>query len=109
MRKPAAAPTGEVSTAKLEADGGLAVILKLRKEGEDTWVSVAATGAEGDAKKTADEITARAQGWEFKVPAYKAQSILKRRADLFEVELIQKVQPACAPLSAMRISLPRQA
>lgn len=84
VRKPAAAPAGEVSTVKLEADGGLAVTLKLRKEGEDTWVSVEATGAEGDAKKTADEITARAQGWEFKVPAYKAQSILKRRADLFE-------------------------
>jgi Domain of unknown function (DUF4340) len=84
VRKPAAAAAGEVSTVKLEADGGLAVTLKLRKEGEDTWVSIEATGAEGDAKKTADEITARAQGWEFKVPAYKAQSILKRRADLFE-------------------------
>jgi len=84
VRKPAAAPAGEVSTARLEADGGLAVTLKLRKEGEDTWVSIEATAAEGDAKKTADEITARAQGWEFKVPPYKAQSILKRRADLFE-------------------------
>ena len=46
--------------------------------------SLEATGAEGDAKKTADEITKRTQGWEFKVPAAKAQSILKRRADLFE-------------------------
>ncbi len=84
VRKLAAAPTGEVSVAKLEADGGLAVTLKLRKDGEDTWVSIEATGADGDAKKTAEEITARVQGWEFKVPANKAQSILKRRADLFE-------------------------
>lgn len=79
----AAAPAGDVSVAKIEADGGLAVTVRLRKEGEDTWVSLEATGGDGDAKKTADEITKRTQGWEFKVPAYKAQSILKRRADLF--------------------------
>ena len=86
VRKPAAAaaPAGDVSVAKIEADGGLAVTLRLRKEGEDTWVSLEATGADGDAKKTADDITKRTQGWEFKVPAHKAQSILKRRADLFE-------------------------
>ena len=86
VRKPAAAAgAGDVSTAKIEADGGLAVTVRLRKEGEDTWASLEATGADGDAKKTADEITAkRTQGWEFKIPAVKAQSILKRRADLFE-------------------------
>jgi len=81
----AAAPApGDVSVAKIEADGGLAVTVRLRKEGEDTWVSLEASGADGDAKKTADDITKRTQGWEFKIPAHKAQSILKRRADLFE-------------------------
>jgi hypothetical protein len=86
VRKSAAAPApgGEAGVAKIEVDGGLAVTLRLRKEGEDTWVSLEATGAEGDAKKTAEDIAKRVQGWEFKVPAYKAQSILKRRADLFE-------------------------
>jgi len=39
---------------------------------------------EGDAKKTADEITARTAGWEYKLSANKADSLLKRRADLFE-------------------------
>ena len=80
----AGAPAADVSTAKIEADGGLGVTLKLRKVGEDTWASIEATGADGDAKKTADDITKRTQGWEYKIPAYKAQSILKRRADLFE-------------------------
>jgi len=83
VRKPGGAGT-DAGIAKLEADGGLAVTLKLRKDGDDTWVSIEASGADGDAKKTAEDITHRAQGWEFKVPAYKAQSILKRRADLFE-------------------------
>ncbi len=84
VRKPPAAPAGDVSTAKIEADGGLAVTVRLRKEGEDTWASIEATGADGDAKKAAEDINKRTQGWEFKIPAFKAQSILKRRADLFE-------------------------
>jgi hypothetical protein len=86
MRKPAAPGTagGEAGVAKIEADGGLAVTLKLRKEGEDFWGTLEAAGSEGEAKKTADEIAAKAQGWEFKIPAGKAQAILKRRADLFE-------------------------
>jgi hypothetical protein len=82
VRKPGT-PGGEAGVAKIEADGGLAVTLRLRKEGEDHWLALEATG-DGDAKKTADEIAAKAQGWEFKIPAAKAQAILKRRADLFE-------------------------
>jgi len=74
---------GEVATARLEADGGLTVTLRLRKDGEDTWVSLAATG-DGEAKKTADDITARSKDWEFKISPAKASSILKRPADLFE-------------------------
>jgi len=85
VRMPAAAAApGDVSVVKIEADGGLAVTVRLRKEGADTWVALEAGGADGDAKKTAEDITTRTQGWEFKVPAHKAQSILKRRADLFE-------------------------
>jgi hypothetical protein len=68
----------------LEADGGLAATLTLRKEGEDFWLSVEAKGADGEAKKTAEDIMHRVQGWEFKLPAGKAQAILKRRADLLE-------------------------
>jgi Domain of unknown function (DUF4340) len=85
VRKAAAAPpASDLSVAKIEADGGLAITVRLRKEGDDTWVSLEASGAEGDAKKTAEDIVKRTQGWEYKVPAYKAQAILKRRADLIE-------------------------
>jgi Domain of unknown function (DUF4340) len=82
VRKPEGA-AGEVSTARLEADGGLTVTLRLRKDGEDTWLSLTATG-EGDAKKTADDIAARSKDWEFKISPAKATAILKRPADLFE-------------------------
>jgi len=86
VRKAAAAApaAGDVSLAKIEADGGLAITVRLRKEGDDTWVSFEATGAEGDAKKTAEDVVKRTQGWEYKVPTYKAQAILKRRSDLVE-------------------------
>jgi hypothetical protein len=56
----------------------------LRKEGADYWLTVAAQGAEGEAKKTAEDIMGRAQGWEFKLPAAKVTALLKRRADLLE-------------------------
>jgi hypothetical protein len=56
----------------------------LRKQGEDYWLTVAAQGADGDAKKTAEDITRRTQGWEFKLPADKVTALLKRRADLLE-------------------------
>ncbi len=84
MRKLDATPTGDaVSVIRLEAEGGLGVTFRLRKDGDARWLSIVATG-EGDAKKKADEVNARAAGWEFKIPQWKADQIGKRRADLFE-------------------------
>jgi len=83
VRKLDPAAAGETSVVKVEGDGGLVATLTFKKAGEDHWLSISATG-EGDAKKAADEILARVQGWEFKLPAGRASSILKRRADLFE-------------------------
>ena len=84
VRRAGASQGPEAGTVLLEADGGLKVTLRLRKEGDDYWLTAEASGADGEAKKAAEEIMRRAQGWQFKVSATKAQSILKRRADLFE-------------------------
>jgi hypothetical protein len=84
MRKLAATPSGDkVSVMTLEADGGLKVVFRMRKDGDASWLSFAASG-EGDAKKQADEINAKSNGWEFKLPGWKADAIGKRAADLFE-------------------------
>jgi len=84
VRKLSAGGGDAVGAAKIEGKDGLGVTLKLRKQGEDDyWLSLTAAG-EGDSKKTADEITQRTQGWEFKIPKWKAEAILKRRADLIE-------------------------
>ena len=67
VRKTAATMTGnDVNVIRIEADGGLGVTLRLRKQGEDYWLALEAAGGEGEAKKTAEDIAKRVQGWEFK-------------------------------------------
>ncbi|MGE0768983.1 MAG: DUF4340 domain-containing protein [Hyphomicrobiaceae bacterium] len=84
VRKLATPPTGDkVQVIKVEADKGPIVTFHLRTDGDAHWLSLSATG-EGDAKKQADEINAKAKGWEYKIPKWKADQIGKRRADLFE-------------------------
>jgi hypothetical protein len=79
-------PIGEnVSVITTESTDGLTVTFRLRRESEPSaaWLSFTATGT-GDAKKAADEINAKAAGWEFKIPDWKANQIGKRAAELFE-------------------------
>ncbi len=85
VRKLGAVPTGDkVSVIKLEAEGGLVVTFYLRADGDNRWLSFSATGAEGDAKKSAEAINAKAKGWEFKILKWKAEQIGKSAADLLE-------------------------
>lgn len=84
VRKLAATPAGDgVSVIRLEADNGVIITLRVRKEGDAHWLSYAAAG-EGEAKKQADEITARGQGWEFKLPPWKVDAVMKKRDNLYE-------------------------
>lgn len=84
VRKLDATPAGDkVSVLTLESEGGPKVTFRLRKEGDAAWLSLSAVG-EGDAKKAADDINAKATGWEFKIPTWKADNMGKRAADLFE-------------------------
>ena len=79
-------PIGEnVSVITTETTDGLTVTFRLRREDKPAaaWLSFTAAGT-GDAKKAADEINAKASGWEFKIPDWKANQIGKRAAELFE-------------------------
>jgi hypothetical protein len=79
-------PIGEtVSIITTETTDGLTVTFRLRREATPAaaWLSFTAAGT-GDAKKAADEINAKASGWEFKIPDWKANQIGKRAAELFE-------------------------
>lgn len=84
VRKLDATPSGDkVSVVKLEAEGGINITFRLRKDGDSNWLSLTATG-EGDAKTKADELNTRHGGWEYKIPQWKVDQIGKRREDLFE-------------------------
>jgi hypothetical protein len=84
VRKVDAMPSGDgVNTVSFSSSGGLEVTMRLRKDGDAMWVSLSASG-DGDAKSAAEAINIRTRGWEFKIPGYKADALLKRRADLIE-------------------------
>jgi hypothetical protein len=74
---------GDVSTATLETEAGLKVTFRFRREKDATWLAISARG-DGDAKKAAEDLTQRTNGWEFKILPSKADATLKRRDDLLE-------------------------
>ena len=85
VRKLAAPPAGDgVSTVKIEMRDGPPRRCACARTATRTGCPSTATGGEGDAKKAAEEIAARTKDWEFKIPAVKAEAILKKRADLLE-------------------------
>jgi hypothetical protein len=85
MRKLAEPPKGDgISTVRIELKDGPTATLRLRKDGDAHWLSIVATGEGEAAKKAAEEIASRTKDWEFRIPAFKAEAILKKRSDLLE-------------------------
>jgi Domain of unknown function (DUF4340) len=84
VRKIDAKAAGDgVNTVSLSTSERLEVTIRVRKDGDAAWVSLEASG-DGEAKSAAEAIKTRAGGWEFKIPGYKADAMLKRRSDLLE-------------------------
>ena len=84
VRKPETKPGGdEASTVAWELENGLRVTLKIQRDDGGAWLSIEATG-EGEAKKGADALMARAKGWEFRISKTNADSILPHHDDILE-------------------------
>lgn len=83
VRKASATPTGDAGTVSFETDDGLKLSLKVRREKDGVWVTVEPSG-DGPAKTAADEIRTRTAGWEFEAIPSKADTMLKKKADLIE-------------------------
>lgn len=84
LRKLEMTPAGpDVMVSELKADNGLKVTFRLRKEGDQDWLSLSAEG-EGEAAKQAKEINARVKGWEYKIPSWKADGLFRTRSDFLE-------------------------
>jgi hypothetical protein len=83
VRKQAGKEGGEAGKVSFETDNGLKVTMTIRREKDGAWATLEASG-EGDAKKAADEIAARAKDWEFEIIPSKADTMLKKQSDLLE-------------------------
>jgi hypothetical protein len=83
VRKSSGTTGGEAGAVKFVTDIGLKIALKVRREKDGAWMTIDATG-EGDSKKTADDIKTRTAGWEFEILPSKADTMLKKEADLLE-------------------------
>lgn len=83
VRKATGVPGGAAGKITLDIDKGLKVTLKVRRDKDATWTTIEASG-DGDAKKEADEINGRTAGWEFEILPSKADTMLKKNADLLE-------------------------
>lgn len=84
LRKLASTPVGpRISVTKLETKTGMTVAFRLRREGDDHWLSIGAEGS-GDAEKPANDINNRVAGWEYKIPSWKAEALFKGPSDFFE-------------------------
>ena len=82
-KAPANLTEGAAGTATLEMDNGLKIAMRIRRDSAGTWATLDVSG-EGDARKAADEIKTRSDGWEFEIMPSKANTLLKKRDDLLE-------------------------
>jgi hypothetical protein len=83
VRKAGATGGTNIGSATLTTSDGLKLDLRVRKDGDASWLTVTATG-NGESRKTADDINGLASGWEFKVPPTQVERIFKKYSDLIE-------------------------
>lgn len=94
--KPAAEITGPTeASAHLVTFDGASITFKMVKQGDDSWVTITATG-NGDGAKTASEITDRTHGWAYKLPEGRAKTLETKLSDL-EASATPATPPAGAP------------
>ncbi len=74
-------PEKGVTTASFTTFDGLTIDLRLFDRDKTNWVAVAAAGS-GKAAAEAKSIDAKASGWRYAIPSYKAQTLRTKLADL---------------------------
>ncbi len=82
---PASAPDPKaLSHATFHTFDGLALDVTGHKDGTRTLISVAASSTDKSTEPQAQALTARTQGWEFEIPAYKYDAIFRPLEDLLQ-------------------------
>jgi Domain of unknown function (DUF4340) len=76
---------------------GLTVTVNVIQQGQDYWATVSADGTGPDARNEAREINARASGWAYKLPAFKAQQFMTPLESLLKPKGGAAAPPPPAP------------
>jgi hypothetical protein len=69
--------------ATFKTDTGYKPTIEFRSDGSKVWARVAGTG-EGGAKADVEDLTRRADGWEFELPMTELNAVLVKMSDLVE-------------------------
>ena len=69
--------------ATFETDSGYKPVIEFRGDGSKVWIRVTATGTDAS-KSEVDDITTRANGWEFQVPQTELNAVLVKMQDIVE-------------------------
>ena len=69
--------------ATFETVAGFKPTIEFRSDGSKVWAKVSATG-EGGVKADVEDLTRRADGWEFELPMTELNAVLVKLADLIE-------------------------
>lgn len=84
VRKAApATPDKNAGKITMNIDPGLTIALNIKRDDGGTWAALDVSGKD-NAKDAAEKLKARVAGWEFKILPSKANTILKKQADLLE-------------------------
>jgi hypothetical protein len=95
--KPAAREPGEkIGTCDITTTDGVKISVTVFKAGKDIWAQFAAAG-EGDAKKDADALQARVNGWAYQLGSWKEQAFVPTLDDLKASEPEKKPAETAAP------------
>jgi len=76
-------PDKDVTTASFTTFDGLSVEVRLIERDKDNWVAISATGS-GSAEPEAKKIEDKVARWTYAIPAYKANLLKTKLADLIE-------------------------
>jgi len=80
-------PDGETIQATFETRDGLSLTIDAVSKDDSTWARLKAgtmADAKPEARKRADEINKRVEGWVYKLPGFKATRLTRRVADMLK-------------------------
>ena len=81
----AADPSPDAVTTMFETFEGARIVVRTETSDDDSWITLEATSIEQDIESVAT-LNARVEGWQFRIPQYKANQLTRRWDDILKAE-----------------------